>query len=62
MVQHIIVFMIVGAAGFYMARNLYRNFKGDQGCGCGCTGCVDTTVCEDRVERESLQPEKDKEA
>ena len=57
MVQHIIVFMIVGAAAFYMARNLYRNFKGEQGCGCGCSGCVDTTACNGRVEHESPQPE-----
>ncbi|MCF8035936.1 MAG: FeoB-associated Cys-rich membrane protein [Desulfobacteraceae bacterium] len=62
MVQHIIVFMIVGASAFYMVRNLYRNFKGQQGCGCGCSGCADTAACEDRIGHESPQPEKDKEA
>ena len=39
MVQYIIVFMIVGAAAFYMTRNLYRNYKGHTDCGCGCSGC-----------------------
>ncbi len=62
MIQNIIVFLIVGLAVVYMARNLYNNFKGNTTGGCGCSGCADTSACEGQTDREWLAPEKDKEA
>ena len=62
MIQNTIVFLIFALAVIYMARNLYRNFKGNAGCACGCSGCADTAACEGRADDRRLPPEKDRKA
>ena len=37
--QNIIVFVVVAAAGLYLARVLWRTFTGRTDCGCGTSGC-----------------------
>ena len=46
MIQTIIVFLIVGLAVAWTARNLYRSFKGDTGCSCSCSGCAEISGCQ----------------
>ncbi|MGM0453014.1 MAG: FeoB-associated Cys-rich membrane protein [Thermodesulfobacteriota bacterium] len=59
MIQSIIVFLIVGLAVAFTARNLYRSFKGTSTCGCGCSGCADTSGCRGHTGNESTGAAKD---
>ena len=45
MIQHIIVFFIVGLAVGFLIRHLYRKIKGRDICDCGCAGCADAPAC-----------------
>ncbi len=45
MIQHIIVFFIVGLAAGFLIRHLYRKIKGRDICECGCAGCADAPAC-----------------
>ena len=62
MIQHIIVFFIVGLAGGFLIRNLYRKIMGRDVCECGCTGCADASACEGHADHEALQPRNDRES
>ncbi|MCG6908941.1 MAG: FeoB-associated Cys-rich membrane protein [Deltaproteobacteria bacterium] len=45
--QNIIVVLIVIIAAVYLVRRFYRGVKrpGKDTCGCGCSGCSQTTTC-----------------
>jgi hypothetical protein len=62
MIQHIIVFFIVGLAAGFLIRNLYRKIMGRDICGCGCTGCADASACEGHGRLEISQSRNDGEA
>lgn len=46
MIQSLIVFTIIGLAALYLLRRLYRQAKGEDACGCGCSGCADPSGCD----------------
>jgi len=57
MVQNLIIFLIFGAAVFYVARMIYKNFSAKSGScasGCGKCGAVDFNAIEKQLKQKGL--------
>ncbi|MFP3999519.1 MAG: FeoB-associated Cys-rich membrane protein [bacterium] len=50
MIQEIIVFVIIGIALGFTARNIFRRLAAKQpSCGCECTDCGDKNKCDQDI-------------